>query len=274
MLNGLDLFSGIGGLSLALAPWVTPAAYCEIEPYAQAVLLSRMETGELPIAPIWDDVRTLTTEHLRFIDIVYGGFPCQDISCAGTGAGLEGERSSLFFEVVRLARELRPRFVFLENVPAITSRGLERVVSEFTDLRYDCRWSLLSAADIGAPHRRRRWWFLAYTDGGELREQLERDQEAPRIETESRDNGEARNVADAKKLEVGAGLCTYGATGFRRGRSSDGGREGREQHWHVEPGVDRVVDGLSERVERIAGLGNAVVPQCAREAFKMLMGIT
>lgn len=109
MLNGLDLFSGIGGLSLALAPWVRPIAYCENDRYAQAVLLSRMARSQLRLAPIWDDVRSLSGDTLRWagtIDIIYGGFPCQDISAAGLGAGLGGERSRLYWEIHRLAREL------------------------------------------------------------------------------------------------------------------------------------------------------------------------
>jgi hypothetical protein len=121
---GLDLFSGIGGLTEALDGYVQPIAYCENDRHAQAVLLSRMWDRSLPRAPIWDDVRTLHARHLPVLpDIVYGGFPCQDISLAGRGAGLDGERSVLFFEIVRLVGELRPRFVFLENVPALTSRG-------------------------------------------------------------------------------------------------------------------------------------------------------
>ncbi len=123
MLNGLDLFSGIGGISLALSPWVTPVAYCEIERYAQAVLLSRMADGTLACAPIWDDVKTLGRDDIKLqIDIITGGFPCQDISVAGAGASLDGERSGLYWEIYRLVGELKPRFVFLENVPAITTR--------------------------------------------------------------------------------------------------------------------------------------------------------
>lgn len=92
MLNGLDLFSGIGGLTLALAPWVRPVAYCENDRYAQSVLLSRISSGDLPNAPIWDDVRTLKAWDIPNVDIVYGGFPCQDVSVAGARAGLDGER--------------------------------------------------------------------------------------------------------------------------------------------------------------------------------------
>ena len=136
-LNGLDLFSGIGGITKALEEWVQPVAYCEIDKYATAVLLSKMQTGELPTAPIWDNVCTLPTNELPKIDIIYGGFPCQDISVAGAGKGLEGSRSGLFFEIMRLVDVLRPQFIFLENVPAITSRGLITVAKEITKRSYD-----------------------------------------------------------------------------------------------------------------------------------------
>lgn len=170
-LRGLDLFSGIGGITLALSPWVRPVAYCEIDRYASAVLLSQMQRGNLPTAPIWDDVRTLRSDMLPEIDIIYGGFPCQDISCAGRGAGLEGERSGLFFEIMRLVDEVRPSFIFLENVPAIVTRGLDRVIGEISGRGYDARWITLSAQDVGANHGRKRWWLLAYAEsarGGRL----------------------------------------------------------------------------------------------------------
>lgn len=165
MIYGLDLFTGIGGISLALEPWIRPIAYCENDRYAQSVLLSRMQDGALPLAPIWDDVRTLRKEMLPEIDIIYGGFPCQDISVAGAGKGLEGERSGLFFEIIRLTSELNPSFVFLENVPAIRTRGLREVIRAFTNIGYDCRWTCVSAAEVGAPHLRKRWFLLAHARG-------------------------------------------------------------------------------------------------------------
>ena len=104
-MNGLDLFSGIGGIGLALEQWVRTVAYCERERYAQAVLLSRMQSGEIDTAPIWDDVSTLKGHMLPRIDIIFGGFPCQDLSVAGFGKGLDGEHSGLFYEIVRLTKE-------------------------------------------------------------------------------------------------------------------------------------------------------------------------
>jgi DNA (cytosine-5)-methyltransferase 1 len=187
---GLDLFSGIGGITKALEGYVRPVAYCENDRYAQAVLMSRMQSCDLPTAPIWDDIRTLKGSMLPApVEIIYGGFPCQDISVAGRGEGLEGKRSGLFFEIARLVSEIRPRFVFLENVAAITIRGAERVVGELCRLRYDCRWGVLSAADVGANHQRDRWWLLAYSQGaGQLRtEQLENNQGCKRRRESSND---------------------------------------------------------------------------------------
>jgi DNA (cytosine-5)-methyltransferase 1 len=161
-MHGLDLFSGIGGITKALEGYVKPIAYCEIDRYARGVLLSRMSSGNLPIAPIWDDVQTLYGSLLPPVDIIYGGFPCQDISVAGKQVGLDGKRSGLFFEILRLAREIRPSFIFLENVPNIRTKGLDRVVSELAEIGYDCRWDTLSAADVGANHKRERWFLLAH----------------------------------------------------------------------------------------------------------------
>lgn len=242
MLNGLDLFSGIGGLTLALAPWVRPVAYCENDRYAQAVLFSRMSSGALPIAPIWDDIQTLRADELpRRLDIIYGGFPCQDISIAGTGAGLEGKRSGLFFEVIRLCRDLRPRFVFLENVPAITLRGLDRVLLEFASVGFDCRWTIVSAGELGAPHLRERWWLYAHADGTELQVPGDIENEKGQHRGSPRDSAIAlvqRDLWDQSASE----LC-------------------------------RVDDGLSPKTHRLRALGNAVVPLQAREAFMRLAGL-
>jgi DNA (cytosine-5)-methyltransferase 1 len=238
-LNGLDLFSGIGGLSLALRPWVRTVAYCENERYAQAVLMSRMSSGELEVAPIWDDVRSLSGEVLPPIDIIFGGFPCQDISVAGAGAGLAGERSGLIEEVYRLSGELRPRFIFLENVPAITFRGLGSVVSRLAEMGYDSRWTVLSAGQLGAVHLRERWWLLAHANGDRLQARDQRYSgrlsDLPRFVTE-------RRVAWASERTL-------------------------------EPRVARAGDGVPLWVNRIKGLGNAVVPLQARVAFQRLLGI-
>jgi DNA (cytosine-5)-methyltransferase 1 len=241
-MNGLDLFSGIGGIGIALSPWVRTVCYCERDRYAQGVLLSRMRSSDIDQAPIWDDVTTLRAELLPRIDIISGGFPCQDISVAGRGAGLDGERSGLFYEIIRLVKELSPRFVFLENVPAIRTRGLLAVVDAFTEIGYDCRWTCLSASDVGAPHKRERWFLLAHAP-------------SERIQG-LRSSGEQEPGSHG---ETGLFMCE--------------GKRPIQSDWSVEPDVGRVVNGLPDRAHRIKCLGNSVVPFQVREAFKKLAGI-
>lgn len=172
-LNAISLFSGIGGFELGLKQYIRTLLYCEADKHAQAVLLSRMSEGAIDNAPICTDVQELTGEFIDVpIDIIFGGFPCTDISVAGKGAGLEGERSGLFFEIVRLAREVKPPFLFLENVSAIRTRGLDRVIQELTAIGYDLRWTMLSAADVGAKHKRERWFLLAYSKSNDDRRRL------------------------------------------------------------------------------------------------------
>ncbi len=262
-LYGLDLFSGIGGISKALEQWVSTVAYCERDTYAQAVLLSRMASYDIDSAPIWDDVTSLRGSMLPDIDIIYGGFPCQDISVAGNGAGLEGKRSGLFFEIIRLAQEIKPKFIFLENVPAIRTRGLDRVIQEFTQVGYDCRWTMLSAADIGANHKRERWFLLGHAASARLDQRLRETSgpvrnESGQPESERRSN----DVAHAASEQNGR-VCLAGV----QSHVADSG------WWDVEPAVGRVVDGIPNRVDRLKCLGNAVVPAQAKAAFKELMGL-
>ncbi len=297
MLNGLDLFSGIGGITKALENWVKPVAYCEVDRYAQAVLLSRMAEGSIPIAPIWDDVRTLTGDMLLPIDIIYGGFPCQDISVAGKGKGLAGERSGLFFEIMRLVSEIRPTFLFLENVPAITNRGLGTVTAEITQRGYDCRWTTLSAAEVGANHKRDRWWLLAYSDSSRRDRQNLYVRSGEQAETSDCSPWDSPNVPNShrntiRKQQISELGCEGEAEFIdnceilnAHGEGLEGQREqprrageklpdvSSSSWWTTEPNVGRVGHGIPFRVDRIRGLGNAVVPLCAKEAFKELMGI-
>jgi DNA (cytosine-5)-methyltransferase 1 len=269
MLNGLDLFSGIGGIAQALSPWVKPVAYCEIEPYAQQVLAYRMADGLLPVAPIWDDVTTLTASELSSpVDIITGGFPCQDISVAGYGAGLAGKRSGLFYEVTRLASELRPSFIFLENVPAITGRGGTAVVAELTKGGYECRWTTLSARAIGANHKRERWWLLARRIDTNTRCQREGGDQVLRPQ------GQVTELQDVTNLRKG-----FPYTNGERLETVWQCERLQSQHastyspcwWGTEPAVGRVAYGVSNRVDRIKGLGNAVVPLQARVVFYYLL---
>lgn len=266
MINGLDLFSGIGGISLALREWVKPIAYCEIDRYAQAVLLSRMSEGLLPRAPIWNDITTLDGKQFRGqVDIIYGGFPCQDISVAGNGKGLAGKRSWLFREIMRLAEELKPKFIFLENVPAIRTRGLNHVAEWLASAGYDCRWDIISAQEIGAPHIRQRWFCLAHANSRHSQNNVQ--------QTEKRHkNPDLRGL---RAHEYVANSSSVGGLPRQwRGKESERSPANpfTENWWAIEPDVDRVVNGLPFRVDRIKGLGNSVVPAQAREAFRRLVG--
>ncbi len=315
MLNGLDLFSGIGGISLALSDWVRPIAYCEIDKYCQGVLLSRMANGNIPVAPIWDDVGTLRGETLVGItDIIYGGFPCQDISVAGHGKGLAGERSGLFWEIYRLAKEILPSYIFLENVPAITSRGGLTVVRAITEMGYDCRWCVISAASVGAVHKRERWFCLArntlrtprrwkeqeisgqeqiadtnridqnmsnpYSDGCDglpkFRSTTKNVCNAQEREESSllpERMGISRNVADTEI--IGCQEMRQPSRKVQKQSLSSycGQYESIDEWQEAVSTICRVTDGIPQRMERLRGLGNAVVPAQAKEAFKILMGL-
>ena len=134
----------------------------EIEPSAREMLLARQRDGVLPRFPIWDDVQSFDGRPWRgLVDVISGGFPCQDISCAGKGAGIEGSRSGLWREMFRIIREVRPRYAFVENSPMLVSRGLSVVLGDLAEIGYHAAWCVLGAADVGAPHKRDRIWILA-----------------------------------------------------------------------------------------------------------------
>ena len=309
-LNGLDLFAGIGGISLALQPWVRTVCYVEIESFPQRVIQKQIKAGNLDDAPIWDDVRTFDPRPWSSaVDIISGGFPCQDISAAGKGAGLGGEQSGLFWEIIRIAGEIRPQFIFLENVPAITSesKGGADVVGAITALGYDCRWGMLSASEMGAPHKRNRWWLLAHAQSEPQRES------ADQADPHGSGRGKAQPGGEDERRESYADISGIRETKLSntdKQHDNDGGygaspvcREFeippgifRSDWWAAEPDVGRVVDGVSThmdciggipiesapkaikgktaagRIHRLKGLGNAVVPACTREAFGRLIG--
>ena len=285
----LDLFSGIGGFSLGLerSGAFETVAFCEINPFARRVLAKHW-----PGVPCFEDIRTLSASALSragiAVDAICGGFPCQDISFAGKGAGLGGERSGLWFEYARLIGELRPRFVIVENVGALLGRGLDAVLGTLASLGYDAEWHCIPASAVGAPHRRDRVWIVAHAAGercGEARKfRLFQSQErASRSGALMADaHGEPRNACGARHADQGARGRDVGGGGLSENVADpdSAGLEGWPQHrrgsdqwasgsgvwpdaghWRSEPNVGRVADGVPCRVDRLRTLGNAVVPQ-------------
>jgi DNA (cytosine-5)-methyltransferase 1 len=162
-MNELALFAGAGGgiLGGKLLGWRTVCAV-ERDAYAAQVLAQRQNDGILEPFPIWSDVTSFDgNPWAGIVDVVSGGFPCQDISAAGKGAGITGERSGLWTEFARIISEVRPRYAFVENSPMLTIRGLGVVLSDLSKMGFNAEWGVLSAADVGAKHERERIWILA-----------------------------------------------------------------------------------------------------------------
>jgi DNA (cytosine-5)-methyltransferase 1 len=233
-----SLFSGIGGLELGLERAGVGHTVWQVEQdeYCRRILARRW-----PGAARYGDVCSVGAEQLAPVDVICGGFPCQDLSFAGKGAGLSGARSGLWFEFARIVRELRPRFVVVENVPALLSRGLGVVLGDLASCGYDATWDCIPAAAVGAPHLRYRLFVVAYA---------------------VRD----RCTAASKKLYTGAAQPRTEDRGASR-------EPERASWWRAEPDVGRVADGVPARVDRLRALGNAVVPQVAEVVGRVLLQI-
>jgi len=168
-MNELSLFSGAGGGLLATKHIWRTVGYVEINQYCQNVIAQRIRDGWLDEAPIFGDINTFISEgyaasYTGLADVVTGGFPCQDISCAGGGAGIFGEKSRLWFKMAEVIRIVRPRYVVIENSPTLLVRGFEHVLGALHEMGYDARWGVLSAAKVGALHLRNRLWIVAHAN--------------------------------------------------------------------------------------------------------------
>jgi len=306
-LNELALFAGAGGGILAgkLLGWRTVCAV-EWEPYPASVLCARQNDGLLPTFPIWDDVQTFDGKPWRgIVDVVSGGFPCQDISAAGRGAGIEGTRSGMWREMARIIHEVRPRFVFVENSPMLTSRGLGTVLGELASMGFDARWGVLGAADVGANHQRDRIWIVGVDrNANSYHERTKREicggkianssgicaemgnpnnngQAATKIATslaERSDICKARQEQASKferSSEQYAELADTSSKDVERlglsiGIQTQRNTIGSASWWQVEPNVGRVADGVAARVDRLKAIGNGQVPLCAASAWRIL----
>jgi DNA (cytosine-5)-methyltransferase 1 len=268
--NELALFAGSGGGILGghLLGWRTVAAV-EIEDYPRRVLLQRQADGFLPRFPIWDDICTFDGHPWRGkVDVISGGFPCQDISAAGKGDGLDGERSGLWTHMARVVSEVRPPFVFVENSPMLTTRGGTRVIADLTKMGYDTKWTVMGAADIGAPHQRDRMWIVAYSSsfGGKARI-------ADTQGGQERDTDKSQHSgADLANPTHSRDVWREWELGFTQQKYNSGGSptDGSREWWSVEPAVGRVAHGVAHRVDRLKAIGNGQVPLCAATAWRLL----
>ncbi len=253
-MNVLDLFSGIGGFSLGLErAGMRTVAFCEIEPYARAVLRKHW-----PEVPIYEDIRDLTGDQLRAdgisVDVICGGFPCQDISLAGKGAGLDGERSELWSEYRRIIAEVRPSFVIIENSPALRTRGADRILTQLEALDYTCEPIVVGAMHAGAWHRRSRAWLIAHTDGQQYEVCSPAHQRKASAQLPANIDGAGLEIVlDGEAGQLSPAIRTHA--------------------WSAEPDVGRVVYGVPARAHRIRALGNAVVPQIPEAIGRAIMSL-
>ena len=244
----LDLFSGIGGFSLGLErAGMETVAFCEFDEHAQKVLRKHW-----PDVPIHSDVRTLNGYDFRgTVDVVCGGFPCQDLSTAGKQVGFGGERSSLYREMLRVIGECMPRYAIFENVTGLISgdkgRWFAKFLYDLAEIGFDAEWHCITASDLGAHHHRDRVWIIAYPCGSRSKVGLAR-----------------QNVRQEGDTRISINLSNE----IRRAR-----REPGMEGWSIEPNVGRVANGVPNRAHRLKQLGNAVVPQIPEAIGRAIMEV-
>jgi DNA (cytosine-5)-methyltransferase 1 len=243
----LDLFSGIGGFSLGLErAGMETVAFCEFDEHAQKVLRKHW-----PDVPIHSDIRELNAKQFRgTVDVICGGFPCQDLSTAGKQVGFSGERSSLYGEMLRVISECMPSYAIFENVTGLltgdSGRWFGQFLYDLAQIGFDAEWHCVSASDIGAQHHRDRVWVIAYPCGSRSKVGLAR-----------------QNVRQEGDTRISINLSNE----IRRARRKPG-MEG----WSIEPNVGRVANGVPNRAHRLKQLGNAVVPQIPEAIGRAIMG--
>lgn len=244
-----ELFAGIGGFSLGFQRAGYEVAWqVEIEPYCRNVLKKNF-----PNVKRYKDVRKCGAHNLDPVDVICGGFPCQDISCAGKRVGIEGERSGLWTEFARIISELRPQYAVVENVSALLGRGIGRVLGDLAEIGYDAEWQIISAADVGAPHLRERVWIMAY----------------PQILSDDRTGCAVLSNAAGWRKQSSRSQCDEWRFQNKTLRSVE-----YPHDWKTEPDVDRVADGIPSRMDRLRALGNAVVPQIPEWIAKQIILIS
>lgn len=300
-MNELALFAGAGGGVLAsyLLGWRTVCAV-ERDAYAAQVLAQRQNDGILEAFPIWSDITTFDGKPWRgTVEVISGGFPCQDISSAGKGAGIEGERSGLWSEMARIIGEVRPRYVFVENSPMLVSRELTRVISDLAQMGYDAQWARFSASNFGAPHIRDRIWIVAYSQSIGCEKNglpIGTEQKKPLSGINCKDVANAESIRLEQEREYQSSSekrfagCSYEFPNSNSerckqmeqrvfSRTQSKGPSDPSQHssfargwqwWAIEPELGRVADGVANRVDRLKAIGNGQVSIVATSAYEYL----
>lgn len=284
-MNELALFSGAGGGILG-SVLVGSRVVCavEVDPYCREIMLRRQEEGHIPPFPVWDDVRTFDGGPWRGgVDIVSAGFPCQPFSVAGKRRG-EDDRRNLWPDTIRIVREVGPRYALLENVPGLVRFDyFGQILGDLAEAGFDAQWEVVSAADCGAPHIRKRLWILAHAadNGTRRRRQFkESSQETGDVAHAQVNRREPRRTCNSKKIEGrreshrGGGESVF-PDPDGSGLSIREGGKGKRTHpsasgdgwWSTEPGMGRVVNGMAYRVDRIKALGNGQVPAVVKKAL-------
>ena len=282
-LRMLDTFAGIGGFSYAATKLVggyRTTQFIEIDPFCQKILKKHF-----PFTPIHDDIRTFTAIPGQY-DVICGGFPCQSISVAGNRVGItEESRSGIFYELMRVIRMVRPRFVVLENVAAILNNGLDIVLGELSQAGYDAEWSVISASSLGACHRRSRWWCVAYTnDYGSPSSSISRVDDQTNNDSSEGANQVSKSSRSFESSDSGIVQPLTKSTdpNSKRLQRQDFSKMEREiwsegttrrlnpdwRSYASKPILRRGDDGLSNRVDRTRALGNSIVPAVAAIPLK------
>ena len=267
-LRTLHLFAGAGGGILGdILLGHRPVCAVEIDEYCQQVLSSRQKDGVIPWFPIFADVQKFDGHPWRgHIAVVSGGFPCQDISAAGQGKGIGGERSGLWSHMARIIGEVQPRYVLVENSPLLTSRGLDVVLADLAALGFDAEWGVVSAENAGAPHKRDRIWIVATSYSNMFR----------RLHGEADQEQFQKTTHDAQHIS-----CTASGTDAGKVHSSSEWiekiKEGRCQWWDEDPAdgpvesrLDRVATRIPGDVDRLKAIGNSQVPAVVALAWEIL----
>ena len=284
-LNELSLFSGAGGglLGSKLLGW-RHVGYVEYEKYCQEIINQRIKDGFLDEAPIFGDIDEFiksgaSKKYKGYVDVVTAGFPCQPFSVAGKQKGQDDERNK-WPQTLQCIRDIRPRYAFLENVPGLLNSGyFSEILSSLAQAGYNARWIVLGADDVGAWHRRKRLWILAYSDSSRLSQGYKKMENKSSEQFDSGSIQSRKNVSnsynkrlegriqdgkfDTERREVEGDGC-LAKRSIKRSRNRD------SEWWATEPDVGRVVNGLARRVDRLKAIGNGQVPSVVKQAWEIL----